>query len=181
MTHGDVRIECKRGDIAAQPDVRAVVCAANAWLTTGAGVAGALHRAAGPGLAEECRALAPIAPGEAVLTGGHDLPNDFVVHTLGPVYGVDVPSDALLAACYRSSLALADGHRLESVAFPAISTGVFGYPVRAAAEVAIRTVLELAPALEHVRLVRFVLFGAEDLAVHEAVLAEQLSNPGVET
>lgn len=168
--HG-VEVEVSQGDIADQHDVTAVVNAANAQLTTGGGVAGAIHRAAGPGLAEECRPLAPINPGEAVITGGHDLPNQYVVHTLGPVYGEDRPEADLLAACYRNSLALADEHAIDSVAFPAISTGVFGYPVEEAAEVALRTVLEEAEKLENVRLVRFVLFGERDLEVHERTLA----------
>jgi O-acetyl-ADP-ribose deacetylase len=167
--HG-VEIEISCGDIAAQQDVTAVVNAANAQLTSGGGVAGAIHRAAGPGLAEECRPLAPINPGEAVITGGHGLPNRHVIHTLGPVYGQDRPESELLAACYRNSLRLADEHGIDSVAFPAISTGIFGYPVEEATEVALRTVLEEAEKLENVRLVRFVLFGERDLEVHENVL-----------
>lgn len=167
--HG-VEIEVSRGDIVAQSDVTAVVNAANAQLMPGGGVAGAIHRAAGPGLAEECRPLAPINPGEAVITGGHGLPNRHVIHTLGPVYGQDRPEAELLAACYRNSLALADEHGIDSVAFPAISTGIFGYPVEEAAEVALRTVLEEAAKLENVRRVRFVLFGERDLEVHESVL-----------
>ncbi len=90
-TFGAVTIECVRGDITSQDDVDAVVNAANARLETGGGVAGAIHRAAGPGLAEEARPLGPIEPGEAVITGGHDLPNRHVVHALGPVYGRDHP------------------------------------------------------------------------------------------
>lgn len=167
--HG-VEIEVSRGDIAAQSDVTAVVNAANAQLMPGGGVAGAIHRAAGPGLAEECRPLAPINPGEAVITGGHGLPNRHVIHTLGPVYGQDRPEAELLAACYRNSLALADEHGIDSVAFPAISTGIFGYPVEEAAEVALQTVLEEAAKLENVRRLRFVLYGERDLEVHESVL-----------
>lgn len=167
--HG-VEIEVSRGDIAAQSDVTAIVNAANAQLMPGGGVAGAIHRAAGPGLAEECRPLAPINPGEAVITGGHGLPNRHVIHTLGPVYGQDRPEAELLAACYRNSLALADEHGIDSVAFPAISTGIFGYPVEEAAEVALQTVLEEAAKLENVRRLRFVLYGEKDLEVHESVL-----------
>lgn len=164
------RIECVRGDITAQEDITAVVNAANAALMPGGGVAGAIHRAAGPGLAEECRPLAPIRPGEAVVTGGHNLPNRYVIHTLGPVYGQDKPEAGLLASCYRNSLTLAEERGIDSVAFPAISTGIFGYPVEEAAEVALRTVLETAPGLENVRLVRFVLFGKGDFEVHRKVL-----------
>ncbi|HSK99325.1 MAG TPA: macro domain-containing protein [Rubrobacteraceae bacterium] len=169
--HG-VTVECVRGDITSQDGVDAIVNAANARLESGGGVAGAIHRAAGPGLAREARPLAPIAPGDAVLTGAHDLPNRYVVHTLGPVYGQDHPEAELLAACYRNSLALADENGIGSIAFPAISTGIFGYPVEDAARVALRTVIEEAESLRHVRLVRFVLFGEEDLAVHERMLSE---------
>ncbi|MCA1848567.1 MAG: macro domain-containing protein [Actinobacteria bacterium] len=171
--HG-VTVECVRGDITAQDDVAAVVNAANAGLRSGGGVAGAIHRAAGPGLEEEARPLAPIEPGEAVITGGHDLPNRHVIHTLGPVYGQDRPEAELLANCYRNSLALAEENGIDSIAFPAISTGVFGYPVEEAAEVALRTVVEEAERLEHVRLIRFVLYGEEDYEVHEKVLSEIL-------
>ncbi|MDQ4105738.1 MAG: macro domain-containing protein [Actinomycetota bacterium] len=164
--HG-VTVEVVRGDIASQEDVAAVVNAANAQLQTGGGVAGALHRAAGPGLAEECRPLAPIEPGEAVITGGHNLPNEYVIHTLGPVYGSDRPEDRLLADCYRNSLRLADEKGLDSIAFPAISTGAFGYPLEEATDVALRTVLETAGTLEHVRRIRFVLFSDRELEAHE--------------
>ena len=168
--HG-VAVECVRGDITSQEDVAAVVNAANAELRSGGGVAGAIHRAAGPGLEEEARSLAPIAPGEAVMTGGHDLPNRHVIHTLGPVYGKDRPESELLASCYKNSLALAEEAGIEAIAFPAISTGIFGYPLEEAAEVALRAVVEETEGLEHVRLIRFVLFGKEDLEVHERVLS----------
>jgi O-acetyl-ADP-ribose deacetylase len=166
-----VTVECIRGDITSQEDVTAIVNAANAQLRSGGGVAGAIHRAAGPGLEEECRPLAPIRPGEAVMTGGHDLPNRYVIHTLGPVYGQDHREAELLVSCYRNSLALAEANEIESIAFPAISTGVFGYPLEEAAEVALRTVLESAQRLEHVRLIRFVLFGEQDFEVHQRILS----------
>lgn len=167
-----VMIECVRGDISSQSGIDAIVNAANAQLRTGGGVAGAIHRAAGPGLEEECRPLAPIKPGEAVITGGHNLPNDHVIHCLGPVYGRDKPEDEILANCYRNALRLAEEDELQSVAFPAISTGVFGYPVREAAEVALKTVIDQASDLDHVRLIRFVLYGQNDLEVHEDVLSK---------
>jgi O-acetyl-ADP-ribose deacetylase (regulator of RNase III) len=168
--HG-VIVECVRGDITSQSDVAAIVNAANAELRSGGGVAGAIHRAAGPGLEREARRLAPIEPGEAVITGGHDLPNRHVIHTLGPVYGQDRPEAELLANCYRNSLTLAEENELDSIAFPAISTGIFGYPVEEAAEVALGTVVEEAERLEHVGLIRFVLFGERDFEVHERVLS----------
>jgi O-acetyl-ADP-ribose deacetylase len=171
-TVSGVTVECVRGDITSQEDVAAIVNAANAELRSGGGVAGAIHRAAGPGLAEEARPLAPIEPGEAVITGGHDLPNRYVIHTLGPVYGQDRPEAELLAGSYRNSLALAEEYGIESVAFPAISTGVFGYPVEEAARVALGTVVVEAENLRSVRLIRFVLFGEKDFEVHERVLAE---------
>lgn len=167
----DVTLELVQGDIVAQPDLDAIVNAANAELRTGGGVAGAIHRAAGPGLADEAVPLGPIAPGECVLTGGHDLPNPHVLHCLGPVYGRDEPGDELLASCYRRALATADEHGFTSVGFPAISTGAFGYPVRPAAEVALTTIRDVAPELRSVRLVRIVLYGAGDLEVHREVLS----------
>lgn len=170
-TFGDVRLELRQGDIAAQPGVDAVVNAANAQLEIGGGVAGAIHRGAGPGLAEECRPMAPIAPGQCVISGGHDLPNGAVIHCLGPVYGHDEPAVELLADCYRGALRLATEHRLRSVAFPAISTGAFGYPVEDAAPVALAAVAATAPELSTVRLVRFVLHDMRDLDAHRSALA----------
>jgi O-acetyl-ADP-ribose deacetylase (regulator of RNase III) len=168
---GALTVDCIRGDITSQGDVEAVVNAANARLAPGGGVAGAIHRAAGPGLAEEAVPLGPIEPGEAVITGAHGLPNGYVIHTLGPVYGQDRPETVLLARCYRNSLALAEDNGVASIAFPAISTGIFGYPVEEAAETALQTVREEAERLEVVRLVRFVLFGERDLEAHERVLS----------
>ena len=167
----DVTIECVRGDIASQMEVAAVVNAANARLMTGGGVAGALHRAAGPGLAEECRPLAPIEPGAAVITSGQNLPNQYVIHCLGPVYGVDRPEDEILARCYRNALQLSEEHGIESIAFPAISTGAFGYPVQDAAEVAIGTIMDTIPNMDSVKVIRFVLHGARALEAHEDVLS----------
>ena len=169
-TISGVTIECVKGDIAKQPDITAVVNAANAWLKPGGGVAGAIHRAAGPGLEEECRPLAPIKPGQAVITGGHNLPNKYVIHCLGPRWGIDKPEDKLLADCYRNALKVADEHKIDSIAFPAISTGIFGYPVEEAAEVALKTVKEVIPTLKHVKKIRFVLHSDRDLKVHEKVL-----------
>jgi O-acetyl-ADP-ribose deacetylase (regulator of RNase III) len=167
---GGVTVECVRGDIADQPDMDAVVNAANAELRTGGGVAGAIHRAAGPGLEEEARPVGPIRPGQAVITGAHGLPNRNVIHCLGPVYGRDEPASGLLASCYRGALRLAEEHGLSSVAFPAISTGAFGYPMEAAAEIAIGTVLEEAHHLSSVRRIRFVLHQTADLELHRRVL-----------
>lgn len=159
-------LEIVEGDITQQRDMDAVVNAANAQLAPGSGVAGAIHRAAGPGLYEECEILAPISCGEAVITGAHNLPNTYVIHCLGPVYGQDKPEDAFLARCYKNALQLAEDKALLSVAFPAISTGVFGYPLDEAAEVSLKTVQDTLPTLTSVRHVRFVLFGSEAYAAY---------------
>jgi O-acetyl-ADP-ribose deacetylase len=169
-TVNGVMIECVLGDITDQAGFDAVVNAANARLEPGGGVAGAIHRAAGPGLVAECRPLAPILPGQAVITGGYNLPNPYVIHCLGPVYGLDVPSDRLLADCYRNALALAEEHGLASVAFPALSTGVFGYPLAEAADVALSAVVESTVSLDSVEVVRFVLRDSSALVVHEQAL-----------
>ncbi|MGH7481865.1 MAG: macro domain-containing protein [Longimicrobiales bacterium] len=167
---GGVTIELTVGDIAAQDGFDAVVNAANAELRMGGGVAGALHRAAGPGLEEEGRPLAPIQPGQAVLTSGHRLPNAYVIHCLGPVHGRDEPSDELLASCYREALRLAEENGIRSVAFPAISTGAFGFPMELAARIALETVLARAPELHVVERIRFVFHDERALQVHERVL-----------
>jgi O-acetyl-ADP-ribose deacetylase (regulator of RNase III) len=170
--HHGVTIECVQGNIANQPDMEAIVNAANAELRTGGGVAGAIHRAAGPGLEAECRPLAPIRPGQAVITGAHNLPNRHVIHCLGPVYGRDQPSEALLASCYRNALHLAEQNAIASIAFPAISTGIFGYPIDQAARVALKTIIDEAPRLSAVKHIRMVLLDAADQRLHAEVLEE---------
>ncbi len=152
--------------------MQAIVNAANAHLLNGGGVAGAIHRAAGPGLEKECRPMGPIRPGEAVISGGHNLPNKYVIHCLGPVYGQDKPEDKLLAACYRNALHLADTKEIESIAFPAISTGIFGYPSQEAARVAIKTVIDTIPSLLKIRTIRVVLFGQDDFEIWKNALGE---------
>lgn len=171
---GSSDLELVQGDITAQPDLDAIVNAANAQLTTGGGVAGAIHAAAGRRLARACRPLAPIVPGEVVATDAFGLPNRRVLHALGPVYGRDEPADVLLADCYRRALDLAAAEGLDSVGFPALSTGAFGYPMRPAAEVALSTVKDALEAGSPVRLVRFVLFSDQDLDVHAEVLTAML-------
>ncbi len=168
-----VTLEITKGDITAQPDMRAIVNAANAELKTGGGVAGAIHRSAGPGLEEECRSMAPIKPGTAVISGGHNLPNEYVIHCLGPVFGVDKPEDRLLADCYRNALLLADETKIDSIAFPAISTGAFGYPIREATKIAINTIYEVSADLKNVKTIRMVLFGQEDYDVWLDELAQR--------
>ena len=168
-----IKIECLVGDITNQPDMDVIVNAANAQLMPGGGVAGAIHSKAGPGLAEECGPLAPIRTGNAVITGAHKLPNKFVIHCLGPVYGIDRPEARLLGSCYRSALNLAETHGLSSIAFPAISTGIFGYPLREAAEVSVRTVRDFN-GYKHLKLIRFVLWSETDRQLFNNVMEELL-------
>lgn len=173
---GDVTIECVVGDIAGQPDATAIVNAASAGLRLGGGVAGAVHMAAGPELEAECRALAPIRPGQAVITGGHALPNADVIHCLGPVHGVDRPGDELLAACCRNALDLPERPEIDSIAFPAIAAGAFGFPMQSAAHIAMHAVLRQAPRLKHVRFVRFVLTDDRSRSLHEHALTDAAAN-----
>lgn len=169
---GQVDVELTQGDIASQQDVQAVVNAANAQLRTGGGVAGAIHRAAGPGLTQETQMLAPIEPGEAVITGGHNLPNEFVIHCLGPVYGQDKPEEGLLARCYTNALVLAEENGIESIAFPSISTGAFGYPMKEGARVAFQTIKTKVSDLSSIKLIRFVLWSEDALSIHEEAMKE---------
>ncbi|MFN3966345.1 MAG: macro domain-containing protein [Endomicrobiia bacterium] len=171
-TISGITIECIKGNIASQNDIDAIVNAANAWLRMGGGVAGAIHRAAGPGLEEECKKYAPIKPGEAVITGAHNLPNKYVIHCLGPVYGQDKPEDKILARCYENALQLAEKNKIESIAFPAISTGAFGYPIEEATDVVFRTIMKIVPNLKYVKKIRFVLYSDDDLKIYERKLSE---------
>jgi O-acetyl-ADP-ribose deacetylase len=166
VKRGNVELEVARGDIASQDDVEAVVNAGNAQLAPGGGVAGAIHTAAGPRLYEECRTLAPISPGEAVITSAYGLPNLKVIHCLGPVYGRDKPEEELLASCYSSSIRLAEENKISSIAFPAISTGIFGYPTVDAVKVVFKTILKEVPALKHLQRIKFVLYGDGDFYLY---------------
>ncbi|MDF9800064.1 O-acetyl-ADP-ribose deacetylase (regulator of RNase III) [Catalinimonas alkaloidigena] len=171
----EIKLEVVQGDISKQSDMDAVVNAANAQLMSGGGVAGAIHRAAGPELADACRPLAPIAPGEAVITDAFQLPNRKVVHCLGPVYGRDKPEDQLLGSCYEKALQLADDYQLKSIAFPAISTGIFGYPLKEAAQVMLQTIQKRTEHLSSVRHIRIVLYGDSDRQQVEQTLKQMLS------
>ncbi len=168
---GDVRIECVKGNIILQGDIVAIVNSANAQLRPGGGVSGAIHSAAGPELTKECQRLAPIKPGEAVITNGYRLPNRYVLHCLGPIYGLNKPEDEILADCYRNVLKLAEKYKIESIAFPAISTGTFGYPVAEAADVALKTIIEMIPQLKHIKKIRFVLYSERDFAIYKEKLS----------
>lgn len=156
-------------------DVDAIVNAANSSLLGGGGVDGAIHRAGGPAIVEACREIRRtrypdgLPTGEAVATTAGALPARWVIHTVGPVYGSVADPASLLARCHVSSLAVADELGASSVAFPAISTGAYGYPIVEAARVAIRAVRDASTDVEEVR---FVLFGADALAAFERTLAD---------
>jgi O-acetyl-ADP-ribose deacetylase (regulator of RNase III) len=169
------KIEVRRGDIT-QLDVDAIVNAANRSLLGGGGVDGAIHRAAGPQLLEECRSLGGCPTGEARITRGYRLMARHVIHTVGPVYR-GAPGDAeLLAGCYRNSLALAVQHKLATVAFPAISCGVYGYPIKEACRVALAATTQFLDAHPTLQKVIFILFSATDLEVYEDCLRDLKQN-----
>jgi O-acetyl-ADP-ribose deacetylase len=164
------RLRAVRADITTLA-VDAIVNAANASLLGGGGVDGAIHRAAGPGLLDECRLLGGCPPGQAKITGGYRLPARHVIHTVGPVWhGGNEGEPETLAACYRHVIAIAAERGLATLAFPAISAGAYGYPPEAAAEIAIREVRAALAADETFESITFVLFGAEMLAIYEKLL-----------
>lgn len=179
---GGVRLVAVQGDITVQ-DVDAIVNAANPGLMGGGGVDGAIHRAGGPQIREECRAIVarqgPLPTGRAVITTGGQLKARHVIHTVGPVWhGGDRGEPELLRSAYRSSLELAARHGLATVAFPSISTGAYGYPIEQAAPVAVQAVVDFVEERAargeplSLREVRFVLFSASDFEVYRRVLSQ---------
>ena len=171
----DCTLELVIGDITKQ-DTGAIVNAANKRLAPGGGVAGAIHRAAGPELWEECKKLGGCETGEARITRGYRLPASYVIHTVGPVYSGSSDDAKLLESCYRESLRLAEGRGIKTISFPAISTGVFGYPIEDAAKIALKTVLDALRKTRKIRLVRFVLHDSNALRVHEKALKSLASS-----
>lgn len=163
-------IELLEGDITQQP-TDAIVNAANSSLLGGGGVDGAIHRAAGPELLAETRTLGGCATGDAKISRGYHLPARHVIHAVGPIYrSGDSHVADLLANAYRRSLEVAVAHRIETVAFPSISTGAYGYPIEEAAPIALRTAADFLEHNQTIRLVRFVLFNAAILAVYGEAL-----------
>jgi len=163
------RIEVRQGDIT-QLEVDAIVNAANQSLLGGGGVDGAIHRAAGPELLAECRTIGGCPTGEARITGGYNLPAKFVIHTVGPVYSGKPRDSELLTGCYRSSLRLAVENGIQTIAFPAISCGVYGYPIQEACRIAVNTTGEFLASHPSLKTVVFVLFSEPDRRIYRDYL-----------
>ncbi|HKK41675.1 MAG TPA: O-acetyl-ADP-ribose deacetylase [Bacteroidales bacterium] len=167
---GTNRIELLKGDITTI-DTDAVVNAANSSLLGGGGVDGAIHRAAGPGLLDECRKLNGCPTGEAKMTGGHKLKARYVIHTVGPVWhGGQKNEPVLLSSCYRKSLELARTNNLKTIAFPAISTGVYRFPKERAASIAIKETVKFLEQNEVPEKVIFIVFDDENLEIYRKLI-----------
>ncbi len=166
------RIAVAEGDITIQ-HVDAIVNAANNALLGGGGVDGAIHRAAGPGLLAECRRLNGCATGQAKITSGYNLPAQWVIHTVGPIWqGGNQDEDNLLAQCYQNSLALAEQNDIKSIAFPSISTGVYSFPMERAAKIAVTEIKQFLEKGSQIERVVLVCFGQRAYNIHKAVVKE---------
>ncbi len=168
---GSSKLQLLSGDITKQ-DSEAVVNAANKHLAPGGGVAGAIHRAAGPRLGEECGKLGGCETGQAKISSGYNLPNKYVIHTVGPVYGQAESAAGLLRDSYLNSLKLAENKGIRSISFPALSTGAFGYPLREASQIALQTIVDYLKGKTSIELVRMVLYDQSSFDVHKEVLEE---------
>jgi len=165
------------GDITEQ-DTDAIVNAANSSLRGGGGVDGAIHRAGGPRILEECIKIGGCKTGEAVITTGGNLKARYVIHTVGPIYRDGRHGEAgLLRDCYRNSLKLASSRGIRSIAFPSISTGAYGYPIEEAAEIALKTVIDYLKGHDDIDLIRFVLFGRKPYEIYEGLLRRLIDIP----
>ncbi|GAI01377.1 unnamed protein product, partial [marine sediment metagenome] len=162
-------------DITVQ-DTEAVVNAANKALSPGGGVSGAIHRAAGPELWDECRTLGGCRTGEAKLSRGHNLKAKYVIHTVGPIYSGSKSDPEDLRDCYKNSLLLASRNKIKSVSFPSISTGIFGYPVNEASRVALKTITNFLEEHPEIELVRMVLFTEGDYSIYKSSLDKILKD-----
>jgi O-acetyl-ADP-ribose deacetylase len=170
MKNPDGRIQVVQGDIT-KLDVDAIVNAANTTLLGGGGVDGAIHRAAGPELLAECRTLGGCRPGEAKITQGYRLPARFVIHTVGPVWRGGKHDEArTLANCYRNSLQLAVENELKTIAFPAISCGAYGYPIKEAAHIASKTARDFLAVSDEIKKVIFVVWGEDVYDAYRQIL-----------
>ena len=163
------KLETRQGDIT-KLAVDAIVNAANSSLLGGGGVDGAIHRAAGPGLLEECRTIGGCPTGEARITKGYKLAARHVIHTVGPVYSGTPRDETLLTGCYRNSLELASQNGVRSIAFPAISCGVYGYPIEEACKIAVDTTCNFLSTDQNIEKVIFMLFSSGDLNNYEKYL-----------
>ncbi len=172
---GNSVLELICGDITIQ-DTEAIANTANRRLSPGGGVSGAIHRAAGPELWEESKKLGGCETGEAKLTGGHNLRAKYVIHTVGPVYSGSADDAQDLKNCYKNSLLLASQKKIKSISFPSISTGIFGYPVKEASVVALKTITDFLKEHQEIKLMRMILFSEGDYKIYKSSLEKILKD-----